>query len=277
MREWFHVAFGFKGHLRPRDWPSGMADFDEIPPPPDFLEDTPSMPGSTSAVTSQPTPAPAPLPRYVDAVLFFCIVFVFICTAVDWGLSKDRKRRIKERMGDYWTALQYKSISAILLQTLRTATVVLRKNLRITPKSWRTFVLTIPITVVLMYVFWWTVVSVGLYSFGYRTGTPWNPALKVWPIFNAPLWIVVALWLYAFAAITWKGFFVTTVDYPTHWKGWARPLVVLLTCLSLLLPAGVVYWILFDMNDIHRHIAAIPSAIQMARGEPTNLPFNVPD
>jgi hypothetical protein len=85
------------------------------------------------------------------------------------------------------------------------------------------------------------------------------------------------LWLYAFAAVTWKGFFIATVDYPAHWKGWARPVVVLLTCVALLLLGGAVYVVLIDVDEAGTHIAAIAPAIRMARGEPTDLPFAVPE
>jgi len=49
-----------------------------------------------------------------DHILLVCIVFAAICMSIDWLLSKEQKKQVRETVGDYWTLLQDKSLPDFL-------------------------------------------------------------------------------------------------------------------------------------------------------------------
>jgi hypothetical protein len=53
------------------------------------------------------------MPDFFDSFFGACLVFVGLCAATDWWLSKDKRLRIREVVGDFWTWLQYNSLGEI--------------------------------------------------------------------------------------------------------------------------------------------------------------------
>jgi hypothetical protein len=59
------------------------------------------------------------LAGFLDGFLFNVAVIVAVLTAFDWLIGENGRKKLRERVGDFWTALQYHSLDELYVSALQ--------------------------------------------------------------------------------------------------------------------------------------------------------------
>lgn len=72
-----------------------------------------------AAGAGKPERAMALLTGFFDRFLFSAAVIASVLTAFDWLVGEDGRKRLRERVGDFWTSLQYQSLDVLYITELQ--------------------------------------------------------------------------------------------------------------------------------------------------------------
>lgn len=143
---------------------------------------------------------------FVDPVLLVCIAFAAACCVFDWMLSKPEKKRIQEKVGDYWTHLQYQGLKSLLTTAWTSSIDRLLLIVGQNPFGVKRLLITFPLQAILIYVAWWTLFTVALGTKGITIGPVYAPGISLKFTPNFALGILLFVWFFSTTCIIWEGF-----------------------------------------------------------------------
>ncbi len=146
-------------------------------------------------------------PSFFNAIFFLAATIAAGCALADWALSKEQKRAVKEKVGDYWTRLQYESLDSIFRAAWRRSiSNVLRL---IGPHPWslrRVFVPPI-LHLLLSYLVWWYFLRLLVASVGSDFGPIYKPGVRINSFETSmPVYVLFFCWLVVTSWVSWSGF-----------------------------------------------------------------------
>jgi hypothetical protein len=202
----------------------------------------------------------------LDPLLFFCVLFAACCTMADWLLSKDEKRRIKQRIGDYWTTIQGVELHSLFATVWEKYRKVIVSRFASQPWSINSLFWRCTIHGLLLYITWRIAIGIAAQCLGLRDGGIFTPPISVTLTPNLSFGILLTLWWIAISWLTWQGF-SRALQHTTF----SKLGIAIFLLLSIATSALVVSTSLIFLNEVHDlthfierfHKAFIPSKVDV--------------
>ena len=175
---------------------------------------------------------------FVNATLFVALAISIGCAVVDWTLSKGRKKKIKEVVGDYWTHLSYTTLWQLFANTWRSCTRQLMLIAGPKPLGPRRILAAPLLHILLAYVVWWITFYALLARHGESFGPIYRPGLRITAFrANAQVWVPFVTWLILCSWVSWSSFLWAIQRFSPDLRGMMR--MVLPVCVSGLVVTGL--------------------------------------
>jgi hypothetical protein len=144
---------------------------------------------------------------FFNGVFFLAVAIAAICTFADWALSKEQKHSIKERVGDYWTALQYSPLDVLFRSAWHRAVSLILVLIGNRPWSRRRLLVPPLLHLLLSYLTWWYAMRLLFQSKGWDFGPIHHPGMRINLIsVSASLYVPFFVWLTIVSWVGWSGF-----------------------------------------------------------------------